>query len=45
MDLLSSAAGRTMLTGVVIVGVILGGVVYMLEMRKSPRPGLAKERR
>jgi hypothetical protein len=39
MDLLSSAAGRTMLMAVVIVGVILGGVVYMLEMRKAHRLG------
>ncbi len=43
MDLLSSAAGRTMLMAVVIVGVILGGIVYMLEMTKSSRPGLPKE--
>jgi hypothetical protein len=35
MDLLSSAAGHTMLMAVAILGVILGGAVYILEMRKS----------
>ena len=35
MDLLQSAAGHTMLIAVAILGVILGGAVYVLEMRKS----------
>jgi hypothetical protein len=34
MDLLQSAAGHTLLILVGILGVILGGAVYVLERRK-----------
>jgi hypothetical protein len=44
MDLLRSAAGHTMVIAVAILGVVLGGVVYVLEMRKSRlRPRLNSE--
>src|SRR5579863_8852152 len=35
MDLPQSAAGHTMLMAVAILGVILGGAVYVVEMRTS----------
>lgn len=44
-DLLSSAAGHTFLMAAAILGFILGGVVYLLEIRKSHRPGHPKESR
>jgi hypothetical protein len=36
-DLINSAAGHTFLMQAAILGVILGGAVYMVEMRKERR--------